>query len=198
MRLGMSRQLSALLKDKKGAYDLIQFALIIPIFVIILYGSFELAKLVSIRQSLDAGTYQAARYLSVYHKFYTDGGYNRGSRDDALRAERLIWESLLANPFISRAMPMHVMIRYFNGAGEEISSPVDFPCTDIWSHLSNPNTSGLVFTVHTQVTLPWRSSVLGLSMGNVTLTSAHTSFIDCGPWYPWPAATPTPTPTPMP
>jgi len=192
----MVRRLKALLKDRKGAYDLIQFALIVPIFVLILYGSFELMKLVSIRQSLDMGTYQAARYLSVYHKFYYDSRYNRGNVDDTLRAERLIWESLQANPFLSEGTPMQVVIRYFNGAGQEIPTPVDFPCWDIRGSLNRPDTSNLIFSVRTQLTVLWQASVLGLSMGNVTLTSAHTSFVDCGPWYPWPRLTPTPTPTP--
>jgi len=193
----MVSRLKTLLQDRKGAYDLIQFALIIPIFVIILYGSFELMKLVSIRQSLDHGTYQAARYLSVYHRFYYDSRYNRGHVDDTLRAERLIWESLLANPYISEATPVQVVIRYFNGAGAEIPSPVDFPCWDIKNSLDRPDTSNLIFTVRTQLTFPWQTSVLGLSMGSVTLTSAHTSFVDCGPWYP-PPRTPTPTPTATP
>jgi hypothetical protein len=189
----MCRRLRALLEDETGAYDLIQFALIVPIFVIILYGSFELMKLISIRQSLDSGTYQAARYLSVYHKFYYDSQYNRGNVDDTLRAERLIWESLQANSFIYEDTPLQVVVRYFNGAGEEIPSPVDFPCWDIRNSLNHPDTSNLVFTVRTQLTLPWQTSVLGLSMGSITLTSAHTSFVDCGPWYPWPRPTPTPT-----
>jgi len=194
----MLKRLRALLKDQEGAYDLIQFALILPIFIIILYGSFELMKLISIRQSLDAGTYQAARYLSVYHKFYYDSRYNRESVDDKRRAEQLIWESLLSNPFISEDTQMHVVIRYFNGAGQEISSPTDFDCEQIRTALDNPASSDLVFTVRTQVTLPWQASVLGLSLGNVTLTSVHTSFVDCGPWYPPPRTTPTPTPTPTP
>jgi hypothetical protein len=193
----MVRRLKALLKEERGAYDLIQFALIVPIFVIMLYGSFELIKLVSIRQSLDSGTYQAARYLSVYHRTYYDSKYNRENVDDTLRAERLIWESLLANPHISEATPIQVVIRYFNGAGEEISSPVDFPCWDIKNSLNRPDTSNLIFTVRTRLTMPWQTSVLGLSMGSITVASAHTSFVDCGPWYPPPRPTPTPTPTPV-
>ncbi|HUT16556.1 MAG TPA: TadE family protein, partial [Anaerolineae bacterium] len=63
----MIKHLRALFRDTNGTYQLIQFVLILPIFVLILYGSFELLKLASIRQSLETGTYQAARYLSVYH-----------------------------------------------------------------------------------------------------------------------------------
>lgn len=186
------------LEDRRGAYELIQFGLILPTFIIILYGSFEILKLIAIRQSLDTGTYQAARYLSVYHRYYSDSRYNRGDVDDTLRAERLILESVQANSFISEDMPTHLVIGYFNAAGQEILTPVDFPCWDIRNALDRPDTSNLIFTVRTQLTIPWYTSVLGLSMGNVTLTSAHTSFVDCGPWYPPPRETPTPTPMPTP
>ncbi len=193
----MFRRFRALVKDRKGAYDLIQFALILPIFVTILYGSFELLKLVSIRQSLDAGTYQAARYLSVYHKSYYDSRYDRADIDDSLRAERLIWESLQANPFISRGMPIRIVVRYSNSNGQELSSPVDFNCRPApidGSINVLARSPDVIFTVHAQVMFPWTTSVLGLSMGNVTLASAHTTFVDCGPWYPPPTREPTELP----
>lgn len=191
MRARVLRRLKALLSDQRGAYDLIQLTLIIPIFGILLYGSFEVLKLLSIRQSLDAGTYQASRYLSVYHKFYYDDKYNRTSANDQLQAERLIWETLIANPFISQDAPPNVVIRYLDHEGREIPPPTDFPCPDI-KILSD--SSQLAFTVRTQMTLPWKTSVLGVPMGDITMVSAHTAVVDCGPWYP-PPATPTPTPT---
>jgi hypothetical protein len=191
----MMHRVKAWLKDRHGAYDLIQFALVLPVFVLILYGSFELIKLVSIRQSLESGTYQAARYLSVYHLYYYDSQYNRTGVDDTARAERLIWDSVLANSYISAGRPIELEIRYFNGAGQEIATPVDFQCPDIRNALNEPYSSNLIFTVRTRLTVPWQTSLLGLSMGSVTLTSAHTSFIDCGPWFPPPRPTPTPRPT---
>jgi hypothetical protein len=192
------RHLRAWLKDCRGAYELVQFALVLPVFVLILYGSFELVKLVSIRQSLESGTYQAARYLSVYHMYYYDSQYDRTGADDTARAERLVWDSVLSNGYVSAGMPIQLQIRYFNGAGQEITTPVEFPCPEIRDALADPNNSNLIFTVRTRLTIPWQTSLLGLSMGSVTLTSGHTSFIDCGPWYPPPRPTPTPTPTPAP
>jgi hypothetical protein len=192
----VTHRIKAWLADKRGAYDLIQFALLLPIFVVILYGSFEIYKLVSIRQSLDTGTYQAARYLSVYHKYYFDSRYNRTDVDHSARAERLIWDSMRANGFVSGNTPLQIAVRYYNGAGQQITTPADFPCKGIRDALSYPDTSGLIFTVRSQATLPWQASVLGIPMGSITLSSAHTAFVDCGPWHPHPPATPTPTPTP--
>ena len=44
---------------------LIQFVLVLPVLLILVFGSFALWKVVSAKQSLISGTYQAARYLSV-------------------------------------------------------------------------------------------------------------------------------------
>jgi len=51
-------------KDKKGSTT-IQSLLFIIIFVLILYMSFEVWKVVSIKQSLHAATYQAAKYIAL-------------------------------------------------------------------------------------------------------------------------------------
>jgi Flp pilus assembly protein TadG len=192
-RHSVTTRLRKLAGDRCGAYDLIQFALILPVFVVILYGSFEIYKLISIRQSLSAGTYQAARYLSVYHKYYYDLRYNRSNADDTARAEQLVWQSLRANGFISDSTPLQLAIRYSDGAGRPISTPVDFPCPSIRDQLNQSGTASLTFTVQATASLPWQSSVLGLPLGTVTLSSRHTSLIDCGPWYPPPPPTPTPT-----
>jgi Flp pilus assembly protein TadG len=201
VRSKLKNRFHRLLQDRSGSYELIQFVLILPILVTILYGSFELMKLASARQTLEAATYQAARYLSAYHKTYANARYNRPG-DDRLQAERLIWESLLSNPYIASADNFSVIVRYYNGAGREIASPVEFSCESLGQYVSSPSSlqlfsNNLVFTVRTWVTIPWKSSVLGLSLGDVTLSSSHTSFVDCGPWYPpYMATTPTPSPTP--
>ncbi len=200
VRSKLHKDFRRLLEDRSGSYELIQFVLLLPILVIILYGSFELMKLASARQTLEAATYQAARYLSAYHKTYGNARYNRPG-DDRLQAERLIWESLLSNPYIASADSVSVIVRYYNGAGQEIASPVEFSCESLGQYVSSPTSlklfsNNLVFTVRTWVTIPWKASVLGLPMGDVTLSSAHTTFVDCGPWYPPYRTTPTPSPTP--
>ncbi|GEM_PF-965613 len=199
-RSKLQRFVHRLRRDRRGSYDLIQFVLILPILVLVLYGSFELMKLASVRQTLEAATYQAARYLSAYHQTYANARYNR-TDDDRLQAERLIWESLLSNPYVADAGNVSVIVRYYNGAGQEIASPVTFSCESLGQYVSRPTamdsfSNNLIFTVRTWVTIPWRSSVLGVPFGDVTLTSAHTTFVDCGPWYPPRIVTPTPTSTP--
>lgn len=50
--------------DQRGAI-LIQSLLILPLFILVAFGGFEVWKILSIRHSLHAATYQATRYLSL-------------------------------------------------------------------------------------------------------------------------------------
>ncbi len=52
------------IKDRRGATAL-QSLLFIAIFVVILYMSFEVWKVVSIKQSLHGAAYQAAKYIAL-------------------------------------------------------------------------------------------------------------------------------------
>jgi len=52
------------IKDKKGSTT-VQSLFFIAIFVVILYMAFEIWKVVSIKQSLQAATYQATKYIAL-------------------------------------------------------------------------------------------------------------------------------------
>ena len=52
------------IKDRKGSTT-VQSLLFIAIFIVILYMSFEIWKVVSIKQSLQAATYQASKYIAL-------------------------------------------------------------------------------------------------------------------------------------
>jgi hypothetical protein len=54
--------------DQRGS-TLIQFVLVLPIFMLLILGSYELWKLVAIKQRLEAATVQATRYLMVEGRF---------------------------------------------------------------------------------------------------------------------------------
>lgn len=193
----MFAHLKALCKNQKGSAELTQFILILPVMVAILYGSYELMRIASIRQTLEAATAQAAQYLSQYHKTYTFDDVRPAEVDARAQAERIIWESLLANEYLSRDTRMQVVVRYFNFYGQPIAPPVEFNCRGIQTAVQNPRSSNLFFTVRAWVTLPWKTWLFDLPVGNVTLGAAHSTFVDCGPWDSYvPPPTPMPTPTP--
>ena len=53
--------------DERGS-SLITYALVLPLFIVLLFGTFEAFRLMSIRHSLHLGLYRAARWVSQ-HRF---------------------------------------------------------------------------------------------------------------------------------
>ena len=51
------------LHDKQGA-SLVTYVLILPIFLLLVLGAYEVWRLIAVKQSLYLGTYRAARYLA--------------------------------------------------------------------------------------------------------------------------------------
>jgi len=63
-RLTRLARLTRLTEDKRGSI-LVQTLLILPIFLLIVLGGYEVWKAISVKQSLHSGTYQATRYLCL-------------------------------------------------------------------------------------------------------------------------------------
>jgi hypothetical protein len=86
------------LRDRRGSTT-VQTLLFIAIFVVIVYMSFEIWKVVSIKQSLHAATYQAAKYIAL-------NGLKWGISPGAWSQQ--VWpflaSELLNNPFVSADM----------------------------------------------------------------------------------------------
>lgn len=50
--------------DRRGAVT-VQAFLLLPVFVLVVFGGYEVLRAMSVKQALHNGTYQAARYLSL-------------------------------------------------------------------------------------------------------------------------------------
>ncbi len=162
------------MRDRRGSTDLLQFVLILPIFVLLFYGSFEVWKIVSVKQSLEAATYQAVRCLSIYHH----------GDEDRYRCERVLLMELVNNNLIDEDDLADLRIRYYDAWGREIEDPTAVPCDEI-------------FSLEAELPLPWSTFIPGLPSRNPTLVARHRSYIECGPrWAPTPTPTPILTPTP--
>jgi len=134
----------ALVKDKRGAI-LVQTMVILPIFILIVFGGFEVWKVMSVKQSLTSGTSEAARYLSFNHR--------RGS-DDRNIAEGIIYKELRNNDLIGNTSFV-LDIRYYELSDDlELVGPIPDPTTlPCWT----------MFRVETELTLPWTIIIPGLS-----------------------------------
>lgn len=147
--------MKALIKGERGSSQVIEFALILPILVLILYGSFEVWKVVSVKQSLDAAVGRLAQCLRLYHV----------GDDDRGRCERIVWMELGGNNLMGG--PLELTIEYYDAQDRWIPDPTNLPCKAI-------------FTAEGAVRLPWDIPILS-SDNNMYLTSKHTSFIECDP-----------------
>jgi hypothetical protein len=192
---------AVLLEDRRGSADLIQFVLVLPIFVLLLYGSFEVWKIVTVKQSLGAATYQAARCRSVY----SDCNGVSDITEDDFACERVLLNELADNSFIDWEDLTGIEIRYLSEGGNVICvlavdqslTPYKLGCPVDPASLRRNN----IFSVEAELFLPWPAFIPGLSSEDSsaarspTLVARHRSYIECGPrWHPEPTPTPTPTP----
>jgi hypothetical protein len=86
------------LTDRRGSTT-VQALLFIAVFVVVIYMSFEIWKVVSIKQSLHAATYQAAKYIAL-------NGLKWGLSPGAWSQQvwPLVASELLNNPFVQEDM----------------------------------------------------------------------------------------------
>lgn len=54
----------SILHDRRGSVA-VQAFLLLPIFVLVVFGGYEILRAMSVKQALHDGTYQAARYLAL-------------------------------------------------------------------------------------------------------------------------------------
>jgi len=156
----------ALKKDERGI-TVITFVLVLPIFLLIIFGMFEIWKIISVRESLHLGMRKVAVYLTE-----TKEGRNlaKGAWED--KAEEIIlsdirnhnprfFVELKNNPFVSDNVviqddDVHVAVY------EDIDRPLDL-CK--W-----------LFTA--TVEFPW-TAVIPYIPGSMKLAEQTTSYIRC-------------------
>jgi len=144
-------RLNRLTGDRRGAI-LVQFALLVPIFVIIALGSFEVWKAISAKQSLHSGTYQAVRYLSLNPVESLD------PIEWEAEARKLIVPELANNGFVKGHLAEGVRIY--------ITMPEELDCDE-------------PFGIRAE--LPWRAVIPYLPREHWVLADQHEGRIVCGP-----------------
>lgn len=170
--------------DQRGG-ALIEFVLVLPLFLILILGSFAVWKVVSAKQSLASGTYQAARYLSVEGRYLDYAPDFDDAPDDWQDAARIIITSELENNSLLRSLSQPVITI-------EPPSRPECPrqrCTED-RYAVDPCLLDALFTVRAEITLPWPVRIPLLDSETITLEEKRTSYIECGP-----ILRPTPTPT---
>jgi hypothetical protein len=182
---GAKLRLGAWVLDRKGS-TLTQFVLVLPLFLVLLYGSFAVWKVASAKQSLASGTYQAARYLSV------EGRYLDYPWDWADAARVVIVRELENNSLLRPPPDLDVTVE----PASRPQCPPEDAIRNPWPYLDRA-----LFTITAQITLPWPARIPYLDPETITLVEKRTSYIECEPILPGPTPPepePTLTPTPVP
>ena len=166
---------------------LIQFVLVLPLFLILIFGSFAVWKIVSAKQSLVSGTYQAARYLSVEGRYLRYPGEPVPTPGSWRYVAWAIIVRELENNSLLRPLPQPII------SFEPYSQP-RCPQGDAMND-PMPYLEDALFTIRAEITLPWPVRIPFLDPETITLVEKRTSYIECEPIF-GPPPTPTPTPAP--
>ena len=142
----------ALTKDERGV-TVITFVLVFPIFLLIIFGMFEIWKIISIKESLHLGMRKVAVYLTE------EGRYLDWPREAKTKTIEIVTQELENNPFVpdNFVIQDHQAVVY-----------IDDP--------SLPKCKWL-FTARVEE-IPW-AAVIPYIAGRMTLSEQTTSYIRC-------------------
>jgi len=166
--------LQCLWQDRHGT-TVIQFVLVLPIFLLLLIGSYELWRLVAIKQRLEAATVQATRYLMVEGRFLIPP-----HRSGAFPYE---WENLAREIIVEQlAKDSLVGGELANGVVVMVDTPTHFAPVCPGGASENPvihlRNAQFSVTAALPIPSPLRIPFLGLAEG-IVLRETHTAYVEC-------------------
>jgi hypothetical protein len=148
--------------DQRGA-TLVTYVLVLPLLILLIFGSFAAWRIMVIRQTLFLGTYKAAWELSQQARDPDILPFNeeawREEADFTIRTE------VEGNHLIEPGYALNVTV----------TLPNTLACPSSGSRLIDD----ILFTVEATLTLPTPIHIPFLDPINVTLTERHSSFVEC-------------------
>ena len=164
--------MTELVRDKRGT-SFLTYVLTLPAFILLIFGALQVWRIISIKQSLHVGTYQTVRCLSLYDsRNATKAG-----------CESLLHATLANNGLIGDIPASSLGITYYDNRGVVIPDPTQSAYVD---------ECGEVFSMHTELALPWSVVVPFLPARDMILHERKSSYIECtrGGWAPPSEGTP--------
>lgn len=166
--------LQRLWQDRRGT-TVIQFVLVLPIFLLLLIGSYELWRLVAVKQRLEAATVQATRYLMVEGRFLIPP-----HRSDAFPYE---WENLAREIIVDQlAKESLVGSALANAVVVRVETPTHFAPVCPGGAFDNPmghlRNAQFSVTAALPIPMPLHIPFLGLAEG-IVLRETHTAYVEC-------------------
>jgi len=150
----------------------VQFVLITPILLTIVFGSFELWKVVAIKQVLKVGTIHAARYLLAEGNSQFNTTITSRDVHGWRAAARAIIERELDNLPV-RNLDVEIISP---DSGNPLSSLPTCPT------LANPDVNAALFAVEASVTISTPLHIPYVNIPpNLRLQEVHVAYIECEP-----------------
>ena len=179
-----------LAQDNKGV-SVITYALILPLFLLLVFGIVQIWEVMSVRQSISLGAYQAVRRLSsdwVQSRGIYDPWKNitaaKWESDSARQARQIIAEQLKGNQLIPPDSMLRVLV---------VIEP---------EARANLRQLGWFFTVRAELVVPGLVTFPLLYTGSITFVEQQVGYIEgYTGWIPppeFPTLVPTPPPTSIP
>jgi hypothetical protein len=149
------------LKDERGV-TVITFALVLPIFILVIFGMFEVWKIMSVRESLCLGMHRAAVYLTKEGRYLAS---NPGDWED--EAEGIIigdirdhdpefFVELANNPFVPDNVDIQAKV-----------------------HIDRPELPKCKWLFTATIEFPWTAVIPYIPLRGMTLVERTTSYIEC-------------------
>lgn len=181
MKVGKRRAASQFLKDSRGAGNPIEFALLLPLFLLLLFGLLEIWKIIALKESLDRGVVQAAEYWSTCPPTPSPQPY-KYTAEQIVRRE--VENNSLVRPRVGQPPPsVELSIRYYDAeTGVEYADP---------AHNALPFQP---FVIEARLVVPWDIGVPMIPSRPLVIRARHIAFKE----KPYPTRTPTLPPTPTP
>jgi hypothetical protein len=147
--------------DQRGA-TLVTYVLVLPLLILLIFGSFAVWRIMIIRQTLFLGTYNAARELSW-----------RG-RELGLDDPEEWWR--IADSIVRTEVEGNHLIESGFALNVDVSLPNALACPSGDTRLIDD----ILFTIEATLTLPTPIRIPFLDPINLlTLTEQHTSYVEC-------------------
>jgi hypothetical protein len=154
-------------RDNKGA-SVVTYALILPLFIVLVFGILEIWRVMAVRQSLHLGVYQSARGLSSAGRQWLPSSAGRWEANATGWAHAVIDRELKRNTLLPQGYTLRVQV--------EIEPEARADLTKL----------GWFFTVRAELTASGLVTLPPLDARTLTLTERQVSYIEgiSGSWVP--------------
>jgi hypothetical protein len=154
-----------------------EFVLILPLFVILLVGSYQVWKLVHLKQTLEGATIEATRYLSVEGP-YIQREWPQGWQ---WRAEQIVRQELTNEPIFQDDLPSMTLVVDLHSV-RGIVGP-QCPGGDAkLQYEARDRARAARFAVRSQLELPLPIHIPFLTLPErLTLTETEWHYLECNP-----------------